>query len=345
LGEKKLKNYRIAFAIRINSGDKRLLNGNIIKSALNKICRGFKVALDGFAEIYISYNREDKGMKCVSTFFEDVDDINHKLAMFTEKAYKTEKGLNQRKVTIHACLLKNDGLNKYEYLEPDSFDTITADYKNTDIFVYTRNTQSENQKELKKNLEILSELENSGIDPDEALNSEDFQNGLSILDASVKDNRLEQGIAAVEKIILKGRMSIRLCSNLYVCICECCFNSDRVFENKYLTTLGYAKKAIGIDSEFSDAYNNAGVASINLGEPENAIEYLKKALTIDCKWHVPTCNWRKNNWQKKMKEDFQERALPAMNLRKCIKSRSNHIKPMIWTARSFILRISLITII
>lgn len=318
LREKKSYNYQKSFAIRIDSEDKRSLNGNIINMVLNKICKQFKVYLDNYAEIIISYNREDLGTKFVDFLTHDVDDINHKIAMFIEKTYKSEKRVNQRKVTIHLCLKVNADMHVHEYFETDHFDTIIVSYKNSDIYIITRNTQSGQQKELKKFYSKMEYLEEVGLNLEEALSNEDFINGMHILSTYTKDNKLEQVITKTEAIISKGRMPNQLCAKLYEAISQCCFNNIENLDERYAKTLEYAQKAIKINPEDFDAYNTAGVALLNMGKPEEAQNYFEKSLSLNKNNMLASSNLElaKKSTEEKKAKGFAKKALTDNELEK-----------------------------
>lgn len=286
--EKKSYNYQKSYALRIDSEMKQPLNGNIIKRALDRICSRYRVSLDNYAEILISYNREDSDTKSIDYFEEDIDQINRKIAMLIDNTYKNEKGINKRKVTIHVCLKINDGIHIDEYYQTDHFDTIIASYKNYEINIITRTTQSEEQKKWIKSYSSMKAkeyLKEVGLNMDLALSNEDFNKGINELITYSKENNLEQGIILTEALISKGRMPVELSAKLYGAISQFCIGDER-----YTEALEYAQKAIILNHEDFDAYNSAGIALLNLGKPETARGHFEKALSLNMNFIIARNN-------------------------------------------------------
>lgn len=281
LREKKSNNHQKSFAVRIDTEDKRPLNGNIINMALNKVCKQYKVALDNYAQIIIPYNKENLGMQYINFSAEDNEDINIKISRFIEKEYKSDKKLNQRKVTIHVCLMVSEGIDQGEYYETNQFDTIIASYKNLNINIITRTTQSAEQKEFIRSYANIENLGQLGLDFAKAYSNEDFKKAMDIISAHAEGNFSEIGIVKIEAIISKSKMSNKLRSKLYSAISQSCFNSVENLDEGYNKMLEYAKKAIEYNPEDFDAYNNAGVALLNIGEPEEAKNYFERSLALN----------------------------------------------------------------
>src|SRR3990167_4625910 len=64
------------------------------------------------------------------------------------------------------------------------------------------------------------------------------------------------------------------------------------FQGHYEEAIEECKKAIAVDPQFGNPYNDIGAYLINLGRPDEAIPWLEKAVTAGRyeAYHYPNCN-------------------------------------------------------
>jgi len=64
------------------------------------------------------------------------------------------------------------------------------------------------------------------------------------------------------------------------------------FEGRYEEAIEECKKAIAVDPQFGNPYNDIGAYLINLGRPDEAIPWLEKAMKAGRyeAYHYPHCN-------------------------------------------------------
>lgn len=74
------------------------------------------------------------------------------------------------------------------------------------------------------------------------------------------------------------------------------------FQGRYEEAIGECKKAITVDPEFGNPYNDIGAYLINLGKLDEAIPWLEKAAQAGRyeAYHYPHCNLGRVYWAKGM---------------------------------------------
>lgn len=84
------------------------------------------------------------------------------------------------------------------------------------------------------------------------------------------------------------------------------------FQGRYDEAIDECKKAIGVDPEFGNPYNDIGAYLINLGRLEEAIPWLEKAIQAGRyeAYHYPHCNlgrvYLAKGMLKKAMEEFEK---------------------------------------
>ncbi len=84
------------------------------------------------------------------------------------------------------------------------------------------------------------------------------------------------------------------------------------FQGSYDEAIEECKKAIAVDPEFGNPYNDIGAYLINLGKPEEAIPWLQKAIRAGRyeAYHYPHCNlgraYLARGMLKKALEEFEQ---------------------------------------
>lgn len=84
------------------------------------------------------------------------------------------------------------------------------------------------------------------------------------------------------------------------------------FQGRYDEAIEECKKAIGVDPEFGNPYNDIGAYLINLGRLEEAIPWLEKAIQAGRyeAYHYPHCNlgrvYLAKGMLKKAMEEFEK---------------------------------------
>jgi tetratricopeptide (TPR) repeat protein len=88
------------------------------------------------------------------------------------------------------------------------------------------------------------------------------------------------------------------------------------FHGRYDEAIEQCKKAIAVDSEFGNPYNDIGAYLINLGKFEEAIPWLEKAVRARRyeAYHYPHCNLGRVYWAKGMLRKALEEFEKALSI-------------------------------
>lgn len=286
-----------ATAIRIESV--KDLKFSTIKRALELVLKAYKITFDNYVELVVRIKPE--GCQLIQAHIDEEQNKTTEISNLCKNLLESKKHAiaSKKKITIHACLIKDGEVQELSSILRSDKDTIIVDISTTGrISINSLKTKTDEQKSMESLLEFF---ESKTVEEEVKEDNYDMK---SFMKADEYFSKGEYSSATKYYEEALNQKNISLLTKSIICSA---LSGCKLHMEEYDDAIFYAQLAIEYNSFNTDAYSNLGTGYLNIGEFEKALESYMKLGNQDRETLKESINkWKIQNSNKLIDNDYNK---------------------------------------